>query len=325
MVKVIVTVSVYGLFLYDARVREGTWEGLDDAVYYVKAVGNSVEFCFAVFLFFNGGWILFFESGGTIRAVMMVVHAYFNIWCEAKSGWRTFMKRRTAVAKINSLPFATSEELQKHDDVCAICYMDMTTAKVTQCRHYFHSVCLKKWLYMQDTCPLCHAVLYKDLQKGAGGGASNSESPEGRRNNEQEGANEVNDSDDDDLNDLVDHDDPPYQAPPLLVQDSSSSSDEAETSSSSISTGLSSSSDDFDDDDDDIIFDNFEADDDNDVEGDADEDREHEEDDQEDDDVEHDEEEILHLMETPDSNDEDDSDNTSQSSGWCSQAEIIDR
>ena len=68
------------------RVREGTWEGLDDAVYYVKAVGNTVEFCFAVFLFFNGGWILFFESGGTIRAVMMVVHAYFNIWCEAKTG-----------------------------------------------------------------------------------------------------------------------------------------------------------------------------------------------------------------------------------------------
>lgn len=67
VVKVVVTVSVYGLFLYDARVREGTWEGLDDAVYYVKAVGNTVEFCFAVFLFFNGGWILFFESGGTIR------------------------------------------------------------------------------------------------------------------------------------------------------------------------------------------------------------------------------------------------------------------
>ena len=70
------------------RVREGTWEGLDDAVYYVKAVGNTVEFCFVVFLFFNGGWILFFESGGTIRAVMMVVHAYFNIWCEAKTGMK---------------------------------------------------------------------------------------------------------------------------------------------------------------------------------------------------------------------------------------------
>ncbi len=60
--------------------KDGMWESLDDAVYYVKATGSSVEFCFAVFLFFNGGWILVFESGGTIRAVMMLIHAYCNIW-----------------------------------------------------------------------------------------------------------------------------------------------------------------------------------------------------------------------------------------------------
>jgi hypothetical protein len=64
--------------------QDGLWESLDDWVYYIRSFGNSVEFCFAVFLFFNGAWILLFESGGTIRAVMMLVHAYFNIWCEAK-------------------------------------------------------------------------------------------------------------------------------------------------------------------------------------------------------------------------------------------------
>ena len=60
------------------------WESLDDWVYYIRAFGSTVEFCFAVFLFFNGGWILVFESGGTIRAVMMLIHAYFNIWSEAR-------------------------------------------------------------------------------------------------------------------------------------------------------------------------------------------------------------------------------------------------
>ena len=30
------TIAVYALFLYDARAKEGSWEGLDDAVYYVK-------------------------------------------------------------------------------------------------------------------------------------------------------------------------------------------------------------------------------------------------------------------------------------------------
>ena len=85
-ILVLVTVTIYGLFLYDSKAREGTWEHLDDAVYYVRSLGNTVEFCFAVFLFFNGGWILLFESGGTIRALMMLIHAYCNIWCEAKSG-----------------------------------------------------------------------------------------------------------------------------------------------------------------------------------------------------------------------------------------------
>ena len=32
------------------------------------------------------------------------------------------MKRRTAVAKIDSLSDATKEEIEKHNDVCAICY-----------------------------------------------------------------------------------------------------------------------------------------------------------------------------------------------------------
>ncbi len=41
---------------------------------------------------------------------------------EAKAGWQTFMKRRTAVAKINSLPDATRDQLESHNDVCAICY-----------------------------------------------------------------------------------------------------------------------------------------------------------------------------------------------------------
>lgn len=35
----------------------------------------------------------------------------------------------------------------------------MTSAKITRCKHYFHGVCLRKWLYVQDKCPLCHEVV----------------------------------------------------------------------------------------------------------------------------------------------------------------------
>ena len=149
VIKVLVTVIIYGLFMWDSHCQDGLWESLDDWVYYIRAAGNTVEFFFAVFLFFNGGWILLFESGGTIRACMMLIHAYFNIWCEARNGWTAFNKRRSAVAKINSLSDATEEEIRKHNDVCAICYQDMTSAKITRCKHMFHAICLRKWLYMQ--------------------------------------------------------------------------------------------------------------------------------------------------------------------------------
>ena len=162
--------------MWDSHCQDGLWESLDDWVYFIRSdkdkffklldlnhfrgIGNTVEFFFAVFLFFNGGWILIFESGGTIRAVMMLIHAYFNIWCEARNGWSAFMKRRSAVSKINSLQDATKEEIEAHNDVCAICYQEMSTAKITKCRHMFHSICLRKWLYMQVSYSIVFFLLW---------------------------------------------------------------------------------------------------------------------------------------------------------------------
>ncbi|WAR21455.1 TRC8-like protein [Mya arenaria] len=160
IIKVFVSLTVYTLFIIDAY-RETFWEKLDDYVYYITSAGNTIEFLFGIFMFCNGGWIMVFESGGAIRAIMMCVHAYLNIFVQAKEGWKVFMKRRTAVNKINSLREATVEELEKFNDVCAICYQELKSARVTCCNHFYHSVCLRKWLYVQDNCPLCHEMLYK--------------------------------------------------------------------------------------------------------------------------------------------------------------------
>lgn len=171
-IKVIISLLIYTLFMIDAY-RNTFWEKLDDYVYYVRAIGNTIEFVFGIFLFFNGAWILLFESGGTIRAFMMCIHAYFNIWTQAKAGWKVFVRRRTAVNKINSFPEASVEQLRQLNDVCAICYQEMTTARITWCQHYFHALCLRKWLYIQDRCPMCHKALYvveMDEVKPAGEG-----------------------------------------------------------------------------------------------------------------------------------------------------------
>lgn len=142
------------------------------------------QFLFLEYFSLNAN-LYFFDLGGAIRALMMGIHAYFNIWCEARAGWAVFMKRRTAVHKISSLPEANEHQLRTLDDVCAICYQvndkfylhnasqlfqclvnnkcsstqEMTSAKITRCKHFFHGVCLRKWLYVQDRCPLCHEII----------------------------------------------------------------------------------------------------------------------------------------------------------------------
>lgn len=40
----------------------------------------------------------------------------------------------------------------------------MKSAVITPCSHFFHAGCLKKWLYVQDTCPLCHCHLKNSSQ-----------------------------------------------------------------------------------------------------------------------------------------------------------------
>lgn len=190
VIKVIISLMIYLLFMVDAY-RNSFWEQLDDYVYYIRATGNTIEFVFGIFLFFNGTWILLFESGGAIRACMMCIHAYFNIWLQAKAGWRTFIKRRTAVNKINALPEATEEQLSRFDDVCAICYQELTNARITKCNHYFHGVCLRKWLYVQDRCPLCHDTLYKlDSDSEECPAADNSAA----ENNDEDDANAENEA-----------------------------------------------------------------------------------------------------------------------------------
>lgn len=158
--KVLVSLTVYGLFMVDGFYNV-LWEKLDDYVYYVRSAGNVIEFVFGVIMFGNGAYTMMFESGSKIRACMMCLHAYFNIYLQAKNGWKTFINRRTAVKKINSLPEIKGAQLRDIEDVCAICYQEFAaSARITPCNHYFHALCLRKWLYIQDTCPMCHQRVY---------------------------------------------------------------------------------------------------------------------------------------------------------------------
>uniref|UniRef100_A0A2L2YA97 RING finger protein 145 n=1 Tax=Parasteatoda tepidariorum TaxID=114398 RepID=A0A2L2YA97_PARTP len=157
-VQVLDLLVVHSLFLYDSA-RYEPWENLDDIVYYTRAVTKVLEFFVAIFVVGMGLWESTSGKWNWINASILLIHCYFNVWQRLQTGWKSFLLRREASKKAKSLPSATNEQLTLLDDVCSICFGIMTAACVTPCQHYFHRTCLRKWLYVQDKCPLCHSVV----------------------------------------------------------------------------------------------------------------------------------------------------------------------
>ena len=154
-VQVLGSMAVYALFMYDA-VQENPWESLDDVVYYAKATTRVLEFIVAVFVVCYGVQESLFGEWSWVNSSILLVHCYFNVWQRLQAGWKSYLMRREAVKKIQSLPQASAEELEKLSDVCAICFQELQTARITPCGHFYHGLCLRKWLYVQDNCPMCH-------------------------------------------------------------------------------------------------------------------------------------------------------------------------
>lgn len=155
-VQVVGLLVIYGLFVYDAW-RTEPWEALDDVIYVARALTKILEFVVALFVVGMGFWESTTGKWNWANASILLVHCYFNVWQRMQAGWKSFLLRREAVRKTESLPEATPEQLLQHNDVCSICYSEMRSACITKCQHFFHRTCLRKWLYIQDKCPLCHA------------------------------------------------------------------------------------------------------------------------------------------------------------------------
>ncbi|KAM6206137.1 LOW QUALITY PROTEIN: RING finger protein 145-like [Sarcoramphus papa] len=153
--QVMGTLFIYALFMVEL-LQDTPLERMDEIIYCVNAVSRVLEFLVAVCVVGYGTWESLFGEWSWMGASVIIIHSYFNVWLRAQSGWRSFLLRREAAKKINSLPRATGGQLRDHNDVCAICFQDMLVAVITPCSHFFHAACLRKWLYVQDTCPMCH-------------------------------------------------------------------------------------------------------------------------------------------------------------------------
>ena len=156
---IVCALVLYFLYMYDS-LKGGMWEELDDYVYYIKGTCRTFEFILIVLLL--GYRVLDTTSKWTgFQIVMVVVHLYINVYLSLRDGWRSFQLRRLVNNRLNVLPVASEEQLTSTEDVCPICLDELKSARVTPCNHLFHRFCLKKWLNVQNKCPMCHSIILK--------------------------------------------------------------------------------------------------------------------------------------------------------------------
>ncbi|XP_028976806.1 RING finger protein 145 isoform X2 [Esox lucius] len=168
--QVLGTLLIYILFMVE-EFRKEPVENMDDVIYYVNGTYRLLEFLVALVVVAYGVSETVFGEWTVMGSTIIFIHSYYNVWLRAQLGWQSFLLRRDAVNKIKSLPTASDRQLEQYNDICAICYQDMKSAVITPCSHFFHAGCLKKWLYVQETCPLCHKQL-KSQPQAAGASAA---------------------------------------------------------------------------------------------------------------------------------------------------------
>lgn len=100
----------------------------------------------------------------------------FSLLPKLSACWISSTVYMRCITQPYSAPFhwpLTHTSSHHYKDLCLIFFclfllQDMTSAVITPCSHLFHAGCLKKWLYVQEACPLCHSQLKSAGQKDPG-------------------------------------------------------------------------------------------------------------------------------------------------------------
>jgi len=165
MVKILNTFVLYGFYTADTRMAHQPWPKLPDYIFCIKSASKVIEFILGIAMFLNGVYIFLFESWSFTRFIMMSMHVYINIYKTAKTGWTYIRHKFTISGKLKELALASEDILFRNkDEVCGICYCNFNPENgevvETPCHHIFHSGCLRNWIYIKETCPMCHASLF---------------------------------------------------------------------------------------------------------------------------------------------------------------------
>lgn len=149
-VQILESLIIFCLYLYDAKVNE-TLEWLDHVIFYIKATVGFLQLV-RVCLYLSALW----AEVGYKLVFLFIAYVYLTIWEQLQSIRTEYKNRRNVIQITNGLQTATQDQIGDHDN-CPICYHSLSTATITNCGHYFHSVCLRNLLHkdLSEVCPLC--------------------------------------------------------------------------------------------------------------------------------------------------------------------------
>ncbi|CAM1311473.1 Uncharacterised protein g5700 [Pycnogonum litorale] len=107
-------------------------------------------------------WIsIIYRFPGLNKWSLLLLAAYTNVYIGFEATryfWRRLVTEKSCLDRYR---YATRRELSTCDDVCAVCLQAMRVARVTPCRHLFHSDCLRLCIRQNNTCPMCKQLLYE--------------------------------------------------------------------------------------------------------------------------------------------------------------------
>ena len=96
----------------------------------------------------------------TKRLKLFLFGVYVNVYLRLKDSLHNeFTTLTLEDESVKRFKAAKKEEIEKFDDVCAICLGDMKQAKITNCHHLFHLHCLSLALQTSSYCPTCKSFL----------------------------------------------------------------------------------------------------------------------------------------------------------------------
>lgn len=159
VVSLIISLVIYTLNMINVHSRT-LWYELYDYIYYLESINNVVSVILGIFLFIKGIYT-FFETASMLKLFFLAAHFYHNIWNQIICGLRNVKRRQKITNCVKCLIVASEREIAEVGGLCAICFEDMGShiTSITRCNHFFHSYCLREWLFQRITCPICHRII----------------------------------------------------------------------------------------------------------------------------------------------------------------------